>query len=58
MSDNLKKKKPQDASKINLNEPYEVNYWCDVLNVSKVELTSAVKSVGVSVIAVKKHLGK
>ena len=58
MSDDLTKTKPLDASRINVNEPYEVNYWCDKFNVTKATLLAAVKAVGTSSEAVKKHLGK
>lgn len=58
MPDNLKKVRPQDASKINIHEPYEVNYWTDALECKKAQLVSAVKAVGVSAAAVRKHLGK
>lgn len=58
MSDDLTKKKPLDASRININEPYEVNYWCATLGVTKVQLIAAVKAVGTSVAAVKIYLGK
>lgn len=57
MSDDLTKKRPQDASKINIHEPYEVNYWTDALKCTKTQLIAAVKAVGVSASAVKKHLG-
>lgn len=58
MSDDLTKKKPLDASRININEPYEVNYWCATLGVTKVQLITTVKAVGTFVTAVKKHLDK
>lgn len=31
MPDDLAKKGPQDASGININEPWEVNYWAKTL---------------------------
>jgi hypothetical protein len=58
MTDDLSKKKPQDASKINLNESWEVAYWCKEFGVTEAELRAAVKAVGVSVAAVRKYLGK
>lgn len=58
MPDDKTKKRPQDASKININEPYEVNYWTDILGCTKSQLIAAVKAVGVSAAAVKKHLCK
>jgi hypothetical protein len=56
MGDDLKKKRPQDASKVNIHEPWEVNYWCGEFNCTKVQLEAAVKSVGVSAEAVRRYL--
>jgi hypothetical protein len=58
MSDNLQKAGSQDRSRINVNEPWEVKHWTEALGVSKEALEDAVKAVGTSVSAVKKHLGK
>jgi len=58
MSDNLRIKQPLDAKRINLNEPYEVNYWCQALGVTERQLRDAVKAVGDSSAAVRKYLGK
>jgi len=58
MSDDLTKKRPQDATKININEPYEVTYWTKALGVDAETLKQAVKKVGVMVADVKKYLGK
>ncbi len=58
MSDDLNKKGPQDRSKINIHESWEVKYWCGKFDCTKAELAAAVKAVGVSAEAVRKHLGK
>jgi hypothetical protein len=58
MSDNMKDRGPQDASRINVHEDYEVRYWTKALGVSKAELEALVKKVGVSADAVRKELGK
>ncbi|HKW28629.1 MAG TPA: DUF3606 domain-containing protein [Verrucomicrobiae bacterium] len=58
MSDDKTKKGPQDASKINIHEPYEVEYWHKKFGVTPQELRDAVSKVGVSVDKVQKHLGK
>ena len=58
MSDNLKKTHPQDANRVNIHEPYEVEYWCKKWGVTKERLIAAVKAVGTSSHAVAKHLGK
>lgn len=56
MSDDKTKKRPQDASKINIHEPYEVGYWTNKFGCSKPALTAAVHAVGTSAGAVEKHL--
>ncbi|MEN4919737.1 DUF3606 domain-containing protein [Achromobacter spanius] len=58
MSDDLKNRGPQDRARINVNEDHELRYWTKALGVSDDQLKAAVKAVGVSVEAVKKHLGK
>lgn len=58
MPDNLQIKRPLDATRINLHEPYEVNYWCQTLGITKQQLTNAVTAVGTSAAAVRRHLGK
>lgn len=57
MSDDLTKKRPQDATKINIHEPYEMNYWSSEFKVTKEKIKEAVGKVGVMVAAVKKELG-
>jgi hypothetical protein len=58
MSDDLNKRRPQDASRINIHEPWEVKWWCAKLGCTKSQLEAAVKKVGTSAAAVKKHLAK
>lgn len=58
MSDDLSKKRPQDATKVNVNESWELEYWSKKFGVTKEQLKSAVKAVGVSAAAVQKYLGK
>lgn len=58
MSDDLSKRRPQDATKINVHEAWELEYWCKTLGVTAQQLKDAVKAVGTSVDAVKKYLGK
>ena len=58
MADNLQHAGPQDRSRININEDWEVRYWTDTLGVSKDELERLVKEVGVSVQAVRERLGR
>jgi Protein of unknown function (DUF3606) len=58
MNDNLRIRQPQDPTKINVHETWELKYWTQHLGVSEQKLKDAVKAVGVSVTAVKRHLGK
>ncbi len=58
MGDNLDIKDGRDSSKININEPWEVNYWKDKLNVTEEKLKDVVEKVGPVVDDVKKELDK
>ena len=58
MPDNLRITHPQDASRINIHQEHDVQYWTKKLGVTKKELEDAVNAVGTSVSAVKKYLGK
>lgn len=58
MSDDLHKRQPQDASKVNVHEEWEVRYWCKKFGCTEAELKAAVKAVGVSAAAVEKYLNK
>ncbi len=55
MSDDLNKRGPQDASRINVNEEWELRYWTKKFGVTEEELKAAVKQAGVNVDAVSKH---
>jgi hypothetical protein len=56
MGDNAKARNPQDSSRININQDYEVRYWTKALGVSEDELRNAVNSVGVSAEKVREFL--
>jgi Protein of unknown function (DUF3606) len=56
MADDLTQKGFQDRSRINLSEPYEVQYWADKFGVSKELLGETIKKVGDSVTAVQQEL--
>ena len=49
MADDLKNRGPQDRSRVNVNEDWEVTYWCKEFGCSEAELRAAVAAVGVSV---------
>jgi hypothetical protein len=58
MSDDLTRRRPQDASRINMGEDYEVRYWTSKFGVTRAQLQAAVNAVGTSAAAVARHLGK
>ena len=58
MPDDLRKRSPQDRSKISLTEPWEVRYWTDKFGVTREQLEAAIRKVGHSVGAVAAELGK
>ena len=58
MADNLNERGPQDRTRININEDWEVRYWSKELGVSQDRLRELVKQHGVSADAVRRALGK
>ena len=58
MSDDLSKRGPQDAARVNVHEDWEVRYWCKAFGCTEQELKDAVKAVGVSAAAIRQHFGK
>ena len=56
MSDDKSNRGPQDRSRINVHEPYEVQYWTKELRVTKEQLVAAVAAVGVMADKVRAHL--
>jgi hypothetical protein len=58
MADDKTKRSPQDSSRVNIHEDYEVEYWTHKWSVTRAQLEAAVEKVGVSAAAVAKELGK
>lgn len=58
MTDDKSKRGPQDRSKVNISEGYEVQYWSEKFGVTAEQLKAAVKEVGNSPEAVEKALRK
>lgn len=56
MPDNPTIKRPLDSSRINLNQPYEVNYWCNKFHCTEATLIAAVSAVGTSASTVESYL--
>ena len=55
MADDLKNRGPADASKINVHESWEVEYWTHKFGVTREKLEEAVRAVGTSARAVEEH---
>jgi hypothetical protein len=58
MADDLNNRGAQDRARISLDEPHEVRYWTDALNVSEDRLRELVAEVGHSAKAVREKLGQ
>ena len=58
MADDKSKTGSPDRDRINVNEDYELRYWTKELGVTGDELRAAVKAVGPTADAVRRHLGK
>ena len=56
MADDRSNRGPQDASRINVNEQYELDYWSRRFGVTAEELRLAVQEVGVMASEVEQHL--
>jgi hypothetical protein len=56
MADDLDNRGPQDRSRVNVNEDYEVRYWCDKFGCTEDELRAAVDKVGVMADDVEREL--
>lgn len=58
MADDLRNRGPQDRSRVNIHEPWEVEYWCKKWGVSEAQLRAAHSAVGPSAAAIAGRLGK
>lgn len=58
MSDGVKNRGPQGRSRINVNEPWELRWWCSHFGVTEAQLREAVTAVGVMAEVVRRYLGK
>ena len=56
MADDKSKTRPQDASRVNVHERYEVEYWSQHFGVTPERLKEAVEKVGTSAKAVETAL--
>jgi hypothetical protein len=58
MSDDLSRKQPEDPTKINIHQSWEVDYWSEKFGISEEKLKQAVSSVGIMVSDVRVWLSK
>ncbi len=58
MSDDLRNRGPKDRARVNVNEAWEMTYWCKEFGCTESQLKVAVKAVGVMVVDVRRHLSK
>jgi Protein of unknown function (DUF3606) len=56
MADDKSKTAPQDSSRVNISEEYEVQYWTKRFGCTRTELEAAVKKAGPMVKDVEKQL--
>ena len=58
MADDKTKRGPADRSRINVNEPYELDYWSKELDLTPEQLRQLVAKHGSSVDTIRLVLGK
>lgn len=58
MSDNTNIRQPEDPTKVNINQQWEIDYWCKKWSITKERLLKIVKKVGPMVVDIKKELGR
>ena len=58
MPDDKTKKIPQDADRVDVNDPNEVYYWCGKFNCSEAQLKQTVANVGVMADDVEKEISR
>jgi hypothetical protein len=56
--DDRSKRGPADRARINVNEDYELRYWCEALDVTPEQLRIAVAKVGVMAEDVRRLVGR
>jgi hypothetical protein len=58
MTDDKTLRGPQDRSRINVEEDYEVRYWTDALDIDEPTLRGAIQAVGSSAEDVRDYLAR
>ncbi len=54
----IRKQKPRDTSRIDINNEDEMQWWCGQLSCNEMRIKNAVSSVGDSADAVRRYLKK
>lgn len=58
MSDDLRNRGPRDRARVNVHEPWEVEYWTKKFGCTAAQLAQAVNVVGVMAVDVERYLKK
>ena len=58
MTDDIRIRQPEDPTKINVNQSWELEYWSNKFGVTKDKVKQAVAAVGPMVVDVEKWLKK
>lgn len=58
MADNLKIRGPADPKRVNVNESWEVKWWCNHFKCTDAQLRDAVRVVGEMADDVRRQLGR
>ena len=58
MADDKNKRGPADRSRINVNEPYELDYWSKELDLTPEQVRQLVAKHGTSVETIRQVLGR
>jgi hypothetical protein len=56
MPDNTQRRRPEDPTKININQSWEIGYWTQRLSISESQLRTAVRHAGPLVVDVQRWL--
>jgi hypothetical protein len=56
MSDDLRKRGPEDRSRVNVNEPWELKYWSKTLGITPDRLKEVVRQVGTRTEDIEQYL--
>lgn len=56
MPDDLTKRRPQDSSRVNINEPWEVKFWCKEFGITEARLKQLVKQYGTSAAVIRSKI--